>query len=403
MIRSAFFLARWFCGGTRQNSEFLRTRLQPDARQQVKSGCGLRMLTANSAYLQHSESFLMIRMIALLLLTVTCSVAVQADEPLDIYFIDVEGGAATLIVTPEKESILIDSGYPDNHGRDLDRIIHVAKDVAGLKKIDHAVVSHWHLDHFGNHAALAAKFGVGTYWDRGIPDELAEDPDYPNRIAAYRAASQNVSKALRVGDSMPLKSGKTPLSVRVMTASRDVVTGEGDVNPFADRHKAQPDDPSDNSASLSLLFNFGDFRFLTCGDLTWNTEAKLVTPRNPVGQVDLFMVTHHGLPVSNNPALVLAIDPVVAVMCNGPKKGGAEQTMATLKEVKSLKNWFQLHLNIDLDPSKQAPKEFIANTAQTSDCKGEWIMARVAPDGKSYTVQIGADGKKHEYKTRSVK
>ncbi len=356
MIRSAFFLARWFCSGTRQNSEFLRTRQQPDARQQVKSGCGLRMLTANSAYLQHSESFLMIRMIALLLLTVTCSVAVQADEPLDIYFIDVEGGAATLIVTPEKESILIDSGYPDNHGRDLDRIIHVAKDVAGLKKIDHAVVSHWHLDHFGNHAALAAKFGVGTYWDRGIPDELAEDPDYPNRIAAYRAASQNVSKTLRVGDSMPLKSGKTPLSVRVMTASRDVVTGEGDVNPFADRHKAQPEDPSDNSASLSLLFNFGDFRFLTCGDLTWNTEAKLVTPRNPVGQVDLFMVTHHGLPVSNNPALVLAIDPVVAVMCNGPKKGGAEQTMATLKEVKSLKDWFQLHLNVDLDPPNRLLK-----------------------------------------------
>lgn len=327
----------------------------------------------------------------------------QADEPLDIYFIDVEGGAATLIVTPETESILIDSGYPDNHGRDLDRIIHVAKDVAGLKKIDHAVVSHWHLDHFGNHAALAAKFGVGTYWDRGIPDELAEDPDYPNRIAAYRSASQNVSKALHVGDSMPLKSGKTPLSVRVMTASRDVVTGEGDVNPFADRHKAQPDDPSDNSASLSLLFNFGDFRFLTCGDLTWNTEAKLVTPRNPVGKVDLFMVTHHGLPVSNNPALVLAIDPVVAVMCNGPKKGGAEQTMKTLKEVKSLKDWFQLHLNVDLDPSKQAPKEFIANTAQTSDCKGEWILARIAPDGKSYTVQIGADGKKHEYKTRLLK
>ncbi len=324
-----------------------------------------------------------------------------ADEgSLDLYFIDVEGGAATLIVTPLKESVLIDSGYPDNQARDLDRIIHVAKDVAGLKKIDHAVVSHWHLDHFGNHAALAAKFGIGQFWDRGIPDELAEDPQYPDRIAAYRAASQNASKALHVGDSLPLKAGKTPLAVKVITSGREVLSGVGEANPFVDRHQPQPDDPSDNSASLSLLFSFGDFRFLTCGDLTWNTEAKLVTPLNPVGKVDLFMVTHHGLPVSNNPALVLAIDPVVAVMCNGPKKGGAEQTMKTLKQVKSLKDCYQLHLNVDLDPKLQAPSEFIANTVPTADCKGQWVKASIAPDGKSYTVQIGPDGEQRRYMTR---
>ena len=273
--------------------------------------------------------------------------------------------------------------------------------MAGLKRIDHAVVSHWHLDHYGNHAALAAKFRIGTFWDRGIPEELSEDPGYPERIASYRAASQNASKALHVGDTLPLKSTQTPLTVRVLTSGREVVTDEGEVNAFAVRHEAQPDDPSDNSASLSLLYSFGRFRFLTCGDLTWNTEAKLVTPRNPVGHVDLFMVTHHGLPVSNNPAMVLAIDPVVAIMCNGPKKGGAEQTMKTLREVKSLKNWFQLHRNVELDEVLQAPAEFIANTEQTADCKGEWILAKVAPDGSSYTVQIGPKGTKHQYETRS--
>ena len=325
----------------------------------------------------------------------------SGDGCLDLYFIDVEGGAATLIVTPAGESVLIDSGYPDNQSRDLDRIMHIAKDLADLKRIDHAVVSHWHLDHFGNHAALAAKFGIGTFWDRGIPDELSEDPGYADRIASYRAASQNASRALQIGDTLPLTSGKTRLAVRVLTSGREVVTGEGEVNLFAERHKAQPDDPSDNSASLSLLYEFGKFRFLTCGDLTWNTEAKLVTPRNPVGLVDLFMVTHHGLPVSNNPAMVLAIDPVVAIMCNGPKKGGAAQTMATLREVKSLKNWFQLHRNVELEAAQQAPTEFIANSAQTEDCKGEWILAKVAADGASYHVQIGPQGKKHAYATRA--
>jgi len=336
----------------------------------------------------------------LLLLIPSIAAADSADGCLDLYFIDVEGGAATLIVTAAGESVLIDSGYPDNQGRDLDRIIHVAKDVAGLEQIDHAVVSHWHLDHYGNHAALAAKFGVGTFWDRGIPDTLAEDSSYQDRIANYRAASQNASKALHAGDLLPLKSGKTPLTVRVLTSGRDVVTGEGEANSFADRHAAQPDDPTDNSASLSLLYSFGNFRFLTCGDLTWNTEAKLVTPRNPVGKVDLFMVTHHGLPVSNNPALVLAIDPVVTVMCNGPKKGGAEQTIKTLREVKSLKDQFQLHRNADLEASLQTPAEFIANSQETADCKGQWVLAKVAADGSTYTVQIGAEGKKHAYKTR---
>jgi competence protein ComEC len=332
-----------------------------------------------------------------------CSSSQATDDgPLSLYFIDVEGGAATLIVTPAGESVLIDSGYPDNQRRDLDRILQVARDVAGLKRIDHAVVSHWHLDHYGNHAALEAEFGIETFWDRGIPDSLAEDPQYPNRIAAYRGASQNASRALRVGDTLPLKSGQTPLSVRVLTSGREVMSSEGELNPFADRHQPQPDDPSDNSASLSLLFQFGAFRFLTCGDLTWNTEAKLVTPRNPVGKVDLFMVTHHGLPVSNNPALVLAIDPVVAVMCNGPKKGGAEQTMKTLREVQSLKDWFQLHRNVDLDPSLQARPECIANSGTTADCKGQWIRAVVAPDANSYTVQIGPNGNPHQYSVRTA-
>ncbi|MCA9057846.1 MAG: MBL fold metallo-hydrolase [Planctomycetaceae bacterium] len=323
-----------------------------------------------------------------------------SDGRLYIYFIDVEGGAATLIVTPEGESLLIDSGYPDNHGRDRDRILKIARDVCGLKQIDHAAVSHWHLDHYGNHAVLAAAFGIGTFWDRGIPDELQEDKSYPDRIAAYRAASQNASHALEPGDHLPLKSGTTPLKVTVITASRDVIRNNGPANPFANRHQPQPEDTSDNAASMSLLFEFGDFRFLTCGDLTWNIEAKLMTPANPVGTIDLFMVTHHGLPVSNNPVMVLALDPTVAVMCNGPTKGGAEQTMATLKEVRSLKDWFQLHQNINLAHDQQAPADFIANTGRTEACQGQWIKASVAPDGGSYTVRIGPEGRVHEYQSR---
>lgn len=328
----------------------------------------------------------------------------QADDRdgrFDLYFIDVEGGAATLLVTPAGETLLIDSGYPDNGGRDRDRILKVLRDVAGKDRLDHALVSHWHLDHFGNHAALASAIKIGQFWDRGIPETLSEDNKFPGRAALYRAAAQNGSKTLKAGDRLPLKSTATPLSAKVMTASGEVVPNEGAINPFADRHVPQPDDPTDNAKSISVLFSFGKFRYLCCGDLTWNVEAKLVSPRNPVGQVDLFMVTHHGLGVSNNPALVLAIDPQVAVICNGPTKGAEPPTMATLKQVQSLMATYQLHRNVRLADADQTPAEFIANSVETAACSGTWIKASVGPDGSSYTVQIGPSGARREYKTRS--
>ncbi|MBS0203130.1 MAG: MBL fold metallo-hydrolase [Planctomycetes bacterium] len=322
------------------------------------------------------------------------------DGRFDIYFIDVEGGAATLLVTPVGESVLIDSGYPDNGGRDRDRILDVIQNVAKLDHLDHASVSHWHLDHFGNHASLADKIKIRNFWDRGIPESLAEDKGFGDRIALYRAATQNKSKAVKAGDTFTLDSPGQPIQIKVVTASGDVIPNEGPANPHAALHTPQADDPTDNAKSVSLLFTFGKFRFLTCGDLTWNTEARLMTPNNPVGQIDLFMVTHHGLNVSNNPVMVLALDPRVAVSCNGPTKGGAPETIATLKKVQSLQAMYQLHRNIKLADNQQAPPENIANQEDTGACKGTWIKASVAKDGASYTVQVGADGKPREFQTR---
>lgn len=323
-----------------------------------------------------------------------------SDGRLDMYFIDVEGGAATLIVTPAGESLLIDSGYPDNSGRDLNRILRVVRDVAGLRHLDHALVTHWHRDHYGNHAALAAVLKIRHFWDRGIPDTLAEDKEFPRRIAEYRAATQNRSRALKAGDTIPLKRTQPPVSLRVLTSGRHVIPNVGPPNRYADRHRPRPRDPSDNAASLSLLLEFGAFRFLCCGDLTWNVEAKLVTPNNPVGRVDVFMVTHHGLSSSNNPALVLAVDPVVAIMCNGPHKGGHIDTLRTLRQVKSMRALFQLHRNLELSADVQAPPEFIANVEDTNACPGRHIKLSVAPDARSYFVQI--EGRQpHHFQTRS--
>jgi competence protein ComEC len=339
------------------------------------------------------------RLALLVLLPLLLAGVARADAKngrLDVYFVDVEGGAATLFVTPAGESLLIDSGYPDNNGRDRDRILRVAKEVAGLERIDHAAVTHWHADHFGNHAALSTQIPIGTFWDRGIPETLQED----ERIAEYRRATQNDSKTLRAGDTLPLKSMRTRLGVTIATASREVIPNDGPPNPFAKLHVPQAEDKSDNADSLTFLLNFGPFRFLCCGDLTWNVEGKLVTPNNPLGTVDVFMVTHHGLPNSNNPALVLAIDPTVAVMCNGPTKGGAKETIETLRKVKSLKHLYQLHENVKLTAPEQTPAEFIANATPTIRCEGRFVHLSVAPDGSSYTIRIEGRDEVREYETR---
>ncbi|MCA9079683.1 MAG: MBL fold metallo-hydrolase [Planctomycetaceae bacterium] len=334
------------------------------------------------------------------LISANVALAGKEDQRLDLYFIDVEGGAATLIVTPAGESILIDSGYPDFGGRDLNRILHVLRDVAGLDALDHASVSHWHMDHYGNHAALAAQFPIHNFWDRGIPDTLREDKQFDERIANYRAATQNESKSVKAGDVFDLDSPKTPLKLTVVTASREVIANTGPPNPFAELHQPQDDDASDNAASVSLLFEFGKFRFLTCGDLTWNVEGQLVTPNNPLGRIELFMVTHHGLPVSNNPALVRAIEPLVAVTCNGPTKGGHPNTIATLRACDSLQALYQLHRNVNLSAEEQTPAEYIANNEPTENCAGVWVKASVDPQGNSFTVQIGPDGQLRTYQCR---
>src|SRR5687768_15912953 len=119
--------------------------------------------------------------------------AQPARTTLDIYVIDVEGGNATLFVPPSGQSVLMDTGNvaPDAAKRDAARIMSAVKD-AGLTQIDHLITTHWHGDHFGGMAELAAQIPIRNYIDHG--DSVQPQPAnteflanvYPGLVAKAR-------------------------------------------------------------------------------------------------------------------------------------------------------------------------------------------------------------------------
>ncbi len=336
-------------------------------------------------------------------LLLTLAPTARAAEPargLDIHFIDVEGGAATLLVTPAGESVLIDCGNPG--ARDAERI-HQAATRAGLERIDHLIITHWHSDHYGGADRLAKLIPVRNFHDRGIPESLEEDRrNFPLLIQAYRAASKNKSNTLKPGDALPLKQkdGAPAVKLLCLCSGGEVVPDRpgAEPNPLAKEHKPQPADRSDNARSLGFVLSFGGFRFLDLGDLTWNIEHKLVSPTDKIGPVDVYQTTHHGLSISNNPVLIRTVKPRVAVCNNGPRKGCHPSVTATLRRVPDLKAIYQLHRNLTVGAQENTDPDCIANPDEK--CQGESIKVSVAADAKSYTVTVGSKGRPHRYETR---
>jgi competence protein ComEC len=318
---------------------------------------------------------------------------------LDIYFIDVEGGASTLIVTPAGESILVDSGFAEE--RDAQRILRVAKEVAGLSQIDHYITTHWHRDHVGGIGLLAKLIPVKNFYDHGIPTTAAPDINV-QLIDTYKSVSDGKSFALNAGDELKLLPGRNspPLRFRILASNAAVVgeqAGAPQIKPCGEGF--QPiEDKTDNANSLAMILTFGGFRFFNGGDLTYNVENKLICPKDLIGPVDLFQVNHHGVANSNNPAMVRALKPRVAVIDNGPRKGADKKTYATLKSVREIEAIYQLHRNLTTTWNDNTAATFIANDDEK--CQGEFIKVSVSPNARSYRVEIPSKKISNSYEVR---
>src|ERR1700733_7895968 len=285
----------------------------------------------------------------------------QTRTTLDIYVVDVEGGNATLYVPPSGESVLIDTGNvaPDAAIRDAERIAAAAKD-ARLAQIDHLITTHWHGDHFGGMAEVAKRIPIRDYIDHGpnMQSQPAFD-DFFNKTypALYGAAKHTVAKP---GDTVAVAGLDWRIVASAGAVQKTPLPG-GAANASCADFKPQAPDPTENAQSVGSVVTFGKFRVAHLGDLTQNKEFELMCPNNPLGTVDLFVVSHHGLNVSNSEALVHGLHPRVAIMNNGTGKGGLPEPMKVLHSSPGLEDLWQIHFSQLSGQEYTVPGIFIAN------------------------------------------
>ncbi|MGB7845703.1 MAG: MBL fold metallo-hydrolase [Candidatus Acidiferrum sp.] len=307
--------------------------------------------------------------------------APESRKTLRIYFVDVEGGQATLFVTPDGNSLLIDTGWPGNDGRDADRIVTAAK-LAGINKIDYVLITHFHDDHVGGVPQLVARIPVGTFIDHGENRETTDGPTVQGWQAYQQVLGTRKSKRLTVrpGDVLPIQG----MNVRVVSSDAALIDkplpGAGAENLACKNSQQRPADQTENLRSLGTLITFGKLKFLDLGDLTWDKEMELMCPMNKLGKIDIYIVSHHGWYQSSSPALVYGIDPRVAIMDNGAKKGGTPSTWDIIKASPHLEDLWQLHFSEEGGPAHNAPESFIANLSGGEDA-ANYLKLTASADG----------------------
>ena len=311
------------------------------------------------------------RLAAALLTTLVLTPPVAAQrgtaKALDIYVVDTEGGKATLFVSPTGQSLLIDSGNPGN--RDTDRVMEVIS-AAGVKQIDYLLSTHYHGDHIGGMQELARRIPIGTYVDHGPTVEERE------HVAGFQQAyaelkSKAKSMVVKPGDRVPL----TGVDWRIVTAGGNVLKtpmpGGGKPNPACAQFTPKNITTDlENAQSVGSVITFGQFRAIDLGDLLWNKEFELMCPGNPIGAVDLYLVTHHGTDSSGSAVVVHGVRPRVAVMQNGTRKGAGAEAMPTMRLSPGLEDIWQLHWGHNAGIEQNSAGVFVANVDDAATIAG---------------------------------
>jgi competence protein ComEC len=321
----------------------------------------------------------------------------QGPRELKIYFVDVEGGQATLFVTQAGQSLLIDTGWDGNNGRDADRIVAAAKN-AGITKIDYVLITHFHEDHVGGVPQLVARIPVGTFLDHGDNREVGDAPTLKDWKSYQEVLATGKYKrlSLKPGAKLPVKG----IDATVVSSDGVLIDkplrdgGAGQQNASCKESEQRAGDQTENPRSLGTVIAYGKLRILDLGDLTWDKEMQLMCPLNKLGKIDIYVVSHHGWQQSSSPALVHGIAPSVAIMDNGAKKGGTPSTWDIIKSSPGLEDLWQLHFSEEGGAAHNVAPEFIANPEGLD--AGNYLELIAKPNG-DFEVFNSRTGKTKKY------
>ena len=301
----------------------------------------------------------------LCLMALMCALLFAASNDLTAYFIDVEGGQATLFITPAGESVLVDAGWPGSNGRDANRIAAAAKE-AGLKQIDYLVLTHFHVDHAGGVPQIAAKIPIINFVDHG--DSIEKDANGQKLFDAYVAARDKGKHIIvKPGDKLPIKGVNWTFVTAGGKTIEKPLPGAGQKNPACADFKPREIDDDENGQSNGSFIQFGQFKALDLGDLLWNREQGLMCPVAKIPPVDVYITSHHGMNMSGSTALVHAVHAKAAIMDNGARKGGTAEAWDTMHAAPSPMDIWQIHFAVAGGQEHNSDEKMIANMQQTPD------------------------------------
>jgi beta-lactamase superfamily II metal-dependent hydrolase len=361
-------------------------------------------------------------------LGVAITQAEEAAKTLDIYCIDISAsvGNATLIVSPSGETLLLDAGPPRSEPRTLDVIKQ-----AGVQQIDYLVNTHFCADHFGATAALAQQVPIRHFVDHGRSVEYQRDDDWwkarrgpwfkPAMGKDKDALYETYLKALEKGRHIEVKAGDVVpvqgLDVRVLCANGKVLSeplpGAGQSNPAGQGVDHRADDDAEDGQSIGILVQHGKFRFCFLGDLTWNVEHALFYPRNLVGTVDAYIITHHAqsLPKSLGDyyfglsacpkSEVFGLSPRVAILSLGSfgHRVGTSDAIDMVRSCPSVEDVWQTELIREGgEKDHNSSENFCANLGGRQE-RTRYIKISARPDG-SFDVTNSRNGFTKHYPPR---